>query len=71
MFYGEVSICAFIFQPGFLINKVFRRARHKPRSCSKLPQVACNVDPAEKSIDPKGERFDFKRKHTFNCTVIF
>ena len=27
-------------------------------SDSKLPQVVCNVDPVEKSIDPKGELFD-------------
>jgi hypothetical protein len=37
-------------------------------SDSKLPQVACNVDPAEKSIAPKGELFDFKKKHAVNST---
>ena len=31
-------------------------------SDSRLPQVVCNVDPAEKPIDPKEELFDWKRK---------
>ena len=43
-------------------TQIFVQAHGSEYSDSKLPQVACNVDPAKKSIDPKGGLFDFKRK---------
>ncbi len=42
-------------EPEFLISEVFRRSRRRSRSCSKLPQMACNKESAEKSADPEGE----------------
>jgi len=33
-------------------------------SDSKLPQMACNKESAEKSADPEGEFFDYRRKNS-------
>jgi len=55
--------------PVFLVNSKKLSSEVSVDSDSELPQVACNDDPAEKSIDPKGYFLIENEKQTVNCTT--